>query len=236
MTSVMIVRTAIIVLRNFNHQLIDDNIVVALQLSAERVGHEPFGEVAGQVCLPLAASRPFNSAGVEKYSFPLGSLPAESMTRPSSFFSRQRPMASKFSNPKPIGSRILWQLRAGGFRLVQLGALAQRQSPHFLVVLLFEFGNVRRRRWDAFTQDLLQHPYPSPHGAGTVGERGGRQRGRHAEDAAAVDIRQLHPTHLRPKDGLLEAIHLGERFIEERVVAVYEPHHALVLAHDAFKK
>ena len=33
-------------------------------------------------------------------------VPAESIATPASFRSRQRPMASKFSNPKPMGSRI----------------------------------------------------------------------------------------------------------------------------------
>ena len=75
-------------------------------------------------------SRRFNSAGVEKVS-PVASFPAESIGAPALFFSRQRPMASKFSRPKPIGSNTRWQLAQTG-SVVWSSVLCRMVNPSTL--------------------------------------------------------------------------------------------------------
>jgi hypothetical protein len=98
---------------------------------------------------------------------------------------------------------------------------------------------VRGRRAGAAGR-VLPRPAPAPKhladGAGPVGQRRCRQRGRHAQDAAPVGVLQLDPPHRGTLNGLLEAVQLGERLIEEGIIAVHQPEHALVLAHDAFEE
>ena len=119
---------------------------------------------------------------------------------------------------------------------MQLRPLAQRQALHVLMLLLFEFRHVSRWRRHALAQHLFQHPYPALHRAGAVGERCGRKRGRHAEDATPVGIGQFNPTHLGPLHGLLQSVQLSQRLVQERVVAVHESHDALVLTQHALEK
>ena len=103
------------------HKAVYNDLIIALELAAQRVGQQLLGEVPRQFSL-RPAMMTFSSFGDEN-RFPPGSSPAASIGPPESSWSRQRPMASKFSRPKPMGSRTLWQLAQVGVLPMQFRAL-----------------------------------------------------------------------------------------------------------------
>ena len=97
-------------------QLLNRAAIAILQTAAQRIAeHLPGQQTQKIVLLLISACR--SSTGPSNFS-PEGSAPLASMAEPSDSLSRQRPVQSKFSSAKPIGSIRLWHAEQAGFYAV----------------------------------------------------------------------------------------------------------------------
>ena len=145
---------------------------------------------------PLAARIALSSSGPLN-DLPSGSVPEGSIGNLPSL-SRQRPIASKFSSPKPSGSMRAWQDAQIGFVAVLLHLL--RSDAELADGRFVEGRHVRRRRRERRVQQRFQHPLAAQHGRGSGGIDDTVSTLRLRQDAAALRAVELDAAELRPVD------------------------------------
>ena len=180
---------------------VDYDLIVATQRPAESVSHEAFGQVAGQFAFSLG-----------EQSFELGGRGESSTVRQLACGVDREPLFVLV--PPPSDGIEVFQaeadrveyfvtVAAGRLRLMQFSPLTQSQTLDFLVLLLFQFGDVGRWGRNAFAKNLLQYPYSSAHRTRAIGERGGGQGRGHAEDAPRLGLSNFTLRIFGPEMGSL---------------------------------
>ena len=145
---------------------------------------------------------------------------------------RQRPIPSKFSRARPIGSIELVAAGARGVGPVLLHALAHRERAARLLV---ERRHVGRRRGRRRAEDVRQHVLAARDRRRPVPVRVERQHAALAEQPAAVVVLDAHAAILIAVD-VRHAVVPRQPLVQERVVRVEQIQDAPVLDHDALEE